>query len=100
MYDNYDLQSIFTPVDATKLRQLLELTQYDEKESQFLIDGFSNGFDLGYRGPMEIQQYSKNLKFTIGDEIELWNKVMKEVKEKRYAGHIRNLLSLLLSNHQ
>ena len=69
-----------------KLRQYLIESDYDEEETAFLIDGFTNGFDLGYRGPENIQQQSRNLKFTIGDKIELWNKVMKEVKEDRYAG--------------
>ena len=57
-----------------------------KKRTKFIINGFKNGFELGYDGPTEVQQKSPNLKFTIGDETELWNKVMKEVKEKRYAG--------------
>ena len=75
-----------TPVNASNLQKLLKLTNYDEKETEFLVEGFTNGFDLGYRGPENIQQTSNNLKFTIGDKTELWNKVMKEVKENRYAG--------------
>ena len=55
------------------------------------MDGFKNGFDLGYRGPQEIQQKSANLKFTIGDKKELWNKVMKEVQLKRYAGPFKQI---------
>ena len=54
--------------------------------SEQIVQGFEKGFDLGYRGPHNIQKKSPNLKFVIGDQIELWNKVMKEVKEKRYAG--------------
>ena len=73
-------------MNAEKLNQLLDQTNYDKEETEFLIDGFKNGFDLGYRGPTEIKQVSKNLKFTIGDKIDMWNKIMKEVKEKRYAG--------------
>ena len=65
---------------------LLQETNYDPEETKFLVRGFSEGFDLRYRGPETIKQSSNNLKFTIGDTIELWNKVMKEVKEKRYAG--------------
>ena len=41
-----------------------EDTKYNEEETKFLVDGFKNGFDLGYRGPEEIQQTSNNLKFT------------------------------------
>ena len=51
-----------------------------------MINGFKNGFDLGYRGPEDIQQTAPNLKFTVGNKLELWNKVMKEVQLKRYAG--------------
>ena len=80
-----------TPVDADKLQSYLVNTNYDKKETKFLIKGFKHGFDLGYRGPEKIQQKSKNLKFTIGDKNELWNKVMKEVKDKRYAGPFRDI---------
>ena len=59
---------------------------YDSVKTEFLIKGFTQGFDLGYRGPEKVKQNSPNLKFTIGNETELWNKVMKEVKELRYAG--------------
>ena len=85
-YRNLDIENIITPVNVENLKILLNESKYDKDESEFLVDGFSNGFDLGYRGPEDIQQQAKNLKFTIGDKIELWNKVMKEVKEKRYAG--------------
>ena len=85
-YENLDLENIETPVNVPMLHKLLIETNYNNEETKFLVDGFTNGFDLGYRGPIQIKQQSKNLKFTIGDKIELWNKVMKEVKEKRYAG--------------
>ena len=81
-----DLEDIFTPVDYEQLDKLLLDTNYNDTERRFLVDGFKNGFDLGYRGPTQIQQKAPNLKFTIGNSTELWNKVMKEVKEKRYAG--------------
>ena len=71
---------------AAKLKNLLEETSYDREETDFLVDGFTNGFDLCYMGPDQIQQTSNNLKFSIGNKYELWNKVMKEVKEQRYAG--------------
>ena len=78
-------------MNVQELERLLEITQYDKTESKFLIDGFSNGFDLGYRGPEDVKQRSRNLKFTIGDKLELWNKVMKEVKERRYAGPFKEI---------
>ena len=85
-YENFDLDNIVTPVNVNELNKYLKETNYDEKETEFLVKGFSEGFDLGFRGPENIKQTSQNLKFTIGDKIELWNKVMKEVKELRYAG--------------
>ena len=48
---NMDLTSIITPVNPTVLKELLVNSQYDEKEIDFLVDGFSNGFDIGYEGP-------------------------------------------------
>ena len=68
------------------LQQLLQETNYDQSLTNFLVDGFTNGFDLGYDGPQEVRQKSPNLKFVVGDKFELWDKVMKEVKCKRYAG--------------
>ena len=55
------------------------------------MDGFRNGFDLGYRGPNEVQFRSPNLKFTVGSKVILWNKVMKEVENKRYAGPYKKI---------
>ena len=90
-FDNLDLQQIYTPVNATNLEILLKETNYDPKETEYLVNGFKNGFDLGYRGNAEVKQTSPNLKFTIGNDIELWNKVMKEVEAKRYAGPFPNI---------
>ena len=90
-YENLDIDNIKTPVNADVLEQYLMETNYNAEETKFLVEGFREGFDLGYRGPDIIQQNSQNLKFTIGDKIELWNKVMKEVKEERYAGPFRTI---------
>ena len=85
-FENKDLTKIFTPIQPDKLRSLLEETGYNNEEIKFLHKGFSEGFDIGYRGPKCVKYTAPNLKFTIGDETELWNKVMKEVELKRYAG--------------
>ena len=85
-FENLDLNSIYSPVNFNELHILLKQTNYSTVETDFLISGFRNGFDLGYRGPQNVRLKSPNLKFVIGDETELWNKVMKEVREKRYAG--------------
>ena len=43
---NYDLNNLVTPLDVDKFDQLLQESNYDERESSFLIDGFRNGFDI------------------------------------------------------
>ena len=86
-YKNFDLENIKTPVNADKFEQLLKESKYDETETAFLIDGFRNSFSIGYNGPTDIKINSPNLKFReVGDPVTLWNKVIKEVKESRYAG--------------
>ena len=82
-----DLDNIKTPVDVDKFEKLLHESKYDRKETEFLIDGFRNGFSLGYEGEENVKISSPNLKFrNVGNQTILWNKVMKEVREKRYAG--------------
>ena len=71
---------------------LLLESGYDEDKANFLIDGFKNGFDIGYKGKLEVKIKSQNLRFRgVGNKIVLWNKVMKEVKELRYAGPFREI---------
>ena len=83
---NLDLTNLVTPVRIGVLTQYLKITNYDQDKSNFLIQGFSQGFDLGYRGNTKVRLKAPNLRLTVGDETELWNKVMKEVGCKRYAG--------------
>ena len=90
-YRNLDLENIVTPVDVDKFELLLKETGYCPQKSYKLLHSFRNGFDLGYRGPENVQLKAPNLKLTIGSETELWNKVMKEVKLKRYAGPFREI---------
>ena len=73
------------------LRDYLVQLKYDERKTQFLVDGFTNGFSIGYQCTRPVKQLSPNLKLCIGNEIVLWNKVMKEVKLKRYAGPFEKL---------
>ena len=85
-YENYNLQDIITPIDCEALTQLLVESNYEKSEIQFLCDGFTNGFDIGYEGLKDHQSEANNLPFTIGNHIILWNKLMKEVKLNRVAG--------------
>ena len=55
------------------------------------MNGFTNGFSLGYKGPTKVRKRSPNLKFTVGSPTELWNKIMTEVKAKRYAGPFKKI---------
>lgn len=83
---NFDLNSTVTPVRVKKLEKLLRETQYDEKKTKYLVDGFTNGFSIHYNGPTNRTDVSNNLKIQVGSKLELWNKVMTEVELKRYAG--------------
>ena len=77
-------------MNADILENLLTEANYDDDKLMYIIDGFRHGFDLGYTGPMKnIRKTAPNLKFRVGNEVQLWNKVMKEVKLKRYAGPFR-----------
>ena len=56
-------------------------------ETHYIVNGFRFGFDLGYRGPVTRQDTASNIPFWgIGSHLELWEKLMKEVKLGRYVG--------------
>lgn len=84
------MEEIITPVDPEKLKLMLDEANYDKKETEFLYEGFKYGFPLGYKGPQLRQTKANNLKLRVGDHIDLWNKVMKEVENKRYSGPWEN----------
>ena len=88
MESNYDLENIVTPVVPDKLHRLLMVSGYNPTETKFLADGFKHGFSIGYEGPIQRCNTSRNIPFQpgVGDKIEMWNKIMKEVKELRLAG--------------
>ena len=65
---------------------MLKETNYDKSETEFLVNGFKQGFDLQYKGPKFKKSRSKNLPITVGSKTVLWNKLMKEVSLKRVAG--------------
>ena len=85
-FENYDLHTIVTPVKVNVLERLLHDSGYDEQKSNYLIRGFKYGFKIGFEGDRKVQRTSPNLPFTVGDKLELWNKVMTEVEAKRFAG--------------
>ena len=86
MYENKNLEDIVTPINAEKLKQILDEFGYDPGKTEHLVSGFRIVFSLGYCGNPNVKITSPNLKLRVGSEVELWNKVMKEVKALRYAG--------------
>ena len=83
---NGDWKNINTPVDVRVLHDLLEQTRYSKSEAGFLIDGFTNGFSLGHQSPTDRQDSSSNIPFTVGNKLDMWNKLIKEVNAERVAG--------------
>ena len=84
-HTNFNLSTIFTSVNADVLERLLIEANYDTVETAFLTQGFRQGFDFEYQGPRQRHDRSANLPFRVGDEFQLWQKVMKEVSELRYV---------------
>ena len=80
------MNGIVTPVDVGAFEKLLNHHKYDKGETKFLIDGFKFGFEIRYWGPRGQRRNAPNLKLECGSRQELWEKIMKEVKLKRFAG--------------
>ena len=88
---NDNLSDIVTPINAEKFKELLLKYNYDKEKIEYLYKGFSEGFSLGYQGPLRtVQRTTPNLRLRVGSPIELWNKVMKEVELGRFAGPFEN----------
>ena len=84
------------------LAKLLKQTGYDQQKSKFLVDGFTNGFDLMYQGPYDRQDRSKNilLRPHIGNATDLWEKMIKEVDSSDLQGHWKKSHGTIMSNPQ
>ena len=91
-YESYDLQNIYTPIDAEKFGNLLSEAGYDPAKTQFIYQGFKNGFPLNYQGETNVKRRSRNLPLNVGNKTDLWNKIMKEVRDKRVAGPYTEIL--------
>ena len=75
-----------------ELKSLLHQSGYDKRKSDYLINGFENGFSIGYDRPQDVQHRSPNLKFRgVGNKTILWNKVMKEVKLGCFPGPFKEI---------
>ena len=64
--ENTKLDNIVTPVNADVLEKLLIESAYDKKETEFLVNGFRHGFDIGYEEPMDRADKSRNIPFREG----------------------------------
>ena len=84
--ENFDLVNIHTPILVDELIRLLNQYGYDKKKTAFLEEGFRHGFDIGYEGPEVRQSTSANIPLTVGNKVDLWNKLIKEVCHARVAG--------------
>ena len=88
-YFNGDLTTIITPINVKVYEKLLKESNFDPEESKFLVNGFTYGFNLGYRGPWKRKDTSRNIPFQVGgvrSKEDMWEKIMTEIKLGRYAG--------------
>ena len=74
-----------------ELSKLCRVSGYDMTKTCFLERGFTNRFHIGYRGDPHRQSGADNLPFKVGNKTILWNKLMKEVMERRVAGPFREV---------
>ena len=88
---NYDLKNIHTVMDGNKFAQLLNEAGYDPKEIEFIHNGFTRGFPLEYHGPKNRRLKSCNMPLRCGSKVQLWNKMIKEVNLKRFAGPFKSV---------
>ena len=89
-FENFDLQNIITPIDVQAYHELLLRSKYDRDKSNYLLEGFTKGFSIQYRGHRNRRNSAKNIPLTVGSKAELLSKIMKEVKMKRYTGPFEN----------
>ena len=90
-YVNKDLENIVIPVNVQKLNHLLQQNNYSKEKTDFLVQGFRQGFELNYQGEQNVRRYAPNLKLRFGSKLEIWNKVMTEVQAGRYAGSFEDV---------
>ena len=73
-------------MNVGNLARLLNESNYNKQKTKYLIDGFTNGFDLCYSWPVNRSDRSRNIPLRVGDKFELWEKIMKEEGLGHYAG--------------
>ena len=58
---------VLTPINVEVLRDLLGQTGYPQDKSDYLINGFMEGFDIGYRGPLNRKKFVRKYSIEAGD---------------------------------
>lgn len=87
--ENFDFNSIVTPIDYLVLEQLLVEAEYDREKTNYLISGFKHGFSIEYNGPQHRRDFSRNHRLRAGNKTLLWNKLIKEVSKGRCCGPMK-----------
>ena len=85
-YSCLEHDNIVMPINAELLKQELIDINYDKIKTETLFKGFKEGFDIGYTGPLNRRNTSRNIPFKVGNAVDMWEKIMKEVHLGRYAG--------------
>ena len=85
-YTNVNLHDIVTPIHVDVYEQYLRCAGFDAEKTQFLVQGFKQGFDIRYWGPAERQDFSCNIPIRVESEMDMWEKLQKEVQLGRHAG--------------
>ena len=83
---NAELFNIVTPLNVDNYERMLIDTNYPKAEREFLVKGFRRGFPIGYQGPVDRRDSSRNIPFTVGNKQDMWDKLLKETRLGRVAG--------------
>ena len=62
------------PINAELLKQELIDINYDKTKTEILFKGFKEGFDIGYTGPLNRRNTSRNIPFKVGNPVDMWEK--------------------------
>ena len=84
--ENKNWEDMVTPIQVDKFEFLLNEAGYLRLKTNFLCQGFHTGFNIGYHGPTDHIHEARNIPLRVGSQVELWNKIMKEVDLGRFAG--------------
>lgn len=84
------MNTVVAPINIPRYEQLLRDSSYDRQLTEYLLRGFREGFRMGFEGLRNVVREAPNMKTQVGTKTELWNKIMKEVRDKHTAGPYRS----------